>query len=73
MKKILIRADSPVGNISLLEQQLSEEVRKYLSNDSKTCYVKPYEGWPMKLTEAKTEGDANYVLEIRVKEHDKIK
>jgi hypothetical protein len=73
MKKILIKANNPAGNISLLEQQLSEEVRKYLSKEGKVCYVKPYEGFPMNLTEAKTQGDANYVLEIRVKECGKIK
>ncbi len=68
MKKILIKADSPAGNISLLEQQLSEEIRKYLSNDNKICYVKPYEGIPMKISEAPIKSDANYVLYITLKE-----
>jgi hypothetical protein len=68
MKKILIRAEQPGGNISLLEEQLSDVVRKFLDSPDKECSVAPYEGIPMKMSEAAIKGDANYVLYIALKE-----
>jgi|WetSurMetagenome_2_1015567.scaffolds.fasta_scaffold1001975_1 hypothetical protein len=68
MKNLLILAENPLGNTALLEEQLFEAMRKYLSYNNKKCLVKSYEGMSMDISEASDKVSANYILEISLKE-----
>jgi hypothetical protein len=68
MKELLIDARSPIGSRSLLENEMVEIVRGYLASKDKKCLTPDYKGMPMDLSEVKDLLDANYILEINLRE-----
>jgi hypothetical protein len=68
MSKIFIKAEEPIGNISLLETQFTEVIKNYLLSENKECLVQPYKGSPMKIFQTGNNSDANYILKISLEQ-----
>jgi len=71
MIKIPLNAESPEGNLSLLENQLGDVISEYLNKEHQECSVSPYKGLPMTLREAEKLSDSKYIIKIEVKERGK--
>lgn len=68
MIKIGLNAINPVGNMSLLENQLDDVISAYLTKAEQVCSVSPYKGMPMTLREVKNLDEAKYIIKIEVEE-----
>ncbi len=68
MQKLFLIAETPTGNLSLLEEQLREVIKEYLATSNKTCLVEPYKGSPMKMRQTEDSFMADYILNLSLEE-----